>query len=110
MVAGFRWTVDDTSSVRRWLDGYEFGGAVPSSAVIEVSFGKASQRIVDLPIDLDPLVHKTCAGRVAALPRNADLRDSGLSWRGLDRFDPPADLVAIRIRREKQVRLNAKNI
>ena len=59
MAAGFRWTVEiDAFSVRRWLDGYEFGGAVPSSAVIEVSFGKASQRIVDFPINLDPLAYK----------------------------------------------------
>jgi len=59
MAAGFRWTVEnDASSVRRWLDGYGLGGALPSTAVIEVSFGKASQRIVDFPIDLDPLAHK----------------------------------------------------
>jgi hypothetical protein len=29
-----------------------------STAVIEVAFGKASQRIMDFPIDLDPLADK----------------------------------------------------
>jgi hypothetical protein len=59
MAAGFRWTVEnDASSVRRWLHGYGLGGALPSTAVIEGSFGKASQRIVDFPIDFDPLAHK----------------------------------------------------
>jgi hypothetical protein len=29
------------------------GGALPSTAVIEVSFGKTPQRIADFPIDLD---------------------------------------------------------
>ena len=60
MATGFRWTVEnDASSVRRWLDGYGLDGALPSTAVIEVSFGEASERIVDLPIDLDPFARKT---------------------------------------------------
>jgi hypothetical protein len=43
---------------------------------------EASQRIVDLPIDLDPLAHETGACRVALLSRNADLRGSRLLWSG----------------------------
>jgi hypothetical protein len=58
MAAGFRWTVENDASSERWLDGFGLGGALPSTTVIEVSFGKASQRIVDFPINLDPLAHK----------------------------------------------------
>jgi hypothetical protein len=59
MAAGFRWTVEKRClQRRRWLDGYGLGGALASTAVIEVSFGKAFHRIVDFPIDLDPLAHK----------------------------------------------------
>src|SRR5271166_1179903 len=44
MAAGFRWTVEnDASGVCRWLDDCGFGGALPSTAVVEVAFGKASQ-------------------------------------------------------------------
>ena len=49
-------------------------GALPSSTVVELSLGKAPQRGVDLPIDLDPFAQQTRPGRVAALARNADLR------------------------------------
>ena len=74
MATGFRWTVEnDASSVRRWLDGCGFGEAFPSTAVIEVAFGKASQRSVNLPIGLNPLAYKTCTCRVAALSWDADL-------------------------------------
>ena len=59
MAVGFHWTVENNaSSLRRWLDGYGLVGALRSTAVIEVSFGKASQRIVDFPINLDPLAYK----------------------------------------------------
>ena len=59
MAAGFRWTVEnDASSVRRWLDGFGLGDALPSTTVIEVSLGKSSQGIVDFPINVDPLAPK----------------------------------------------------
>jgi len=63
MVGGFhgRWkTMSPAFDVRRAaLAGrHDLGGALPSSAVIEVSFGKTSQRVVDFSIDLDPLAQQ----------------------------------------------------
>jgi hypothetical protein len=84
------------------------GGALPSTPVIEISFGKVAQRIVDFPIDVDQLGHKGASASGGCAPRNADLCGSRLSSRGFDCGDPPADFVPTYIGRQKQVRLECE--
>jgi hypothetical protein len=52
-----------------------------SQAVIEIAFCKASQRIVDLQIDLDPFAHQSRTGSIA---RSPGMRISSIpDWRGV---------------------------
>src|SRR5690349_16249470 len=77
----------------------------PLSAVIELAFGKPTQRIVDLPVDLDPLVDETRPRHVATLARNADFRYPRLARRGFYRRDAFADFAAVVVWRQKQIGL-----
>jgi hypothetical protein len=76
---------------------------VCSTAVIQFPIGETAQSPVDLPIDLDSLLHQTRAGLVAPLSRNADFLDTDLARRGLDHVDPPGDFAPIVLGWEEQI-------
>jgi hypothetical protein len=92
------------SAPRKFSTEIPQDAAWSSQAVIQIAFGKASQRVVDLRVDRDPFAHQARAGAIAAFSGYTDLLDPRLPRRCFDHVDPSTYLAPIFVGWHEEIR------